>query len=80
MSKKVTLDNDKYILGGGMGSWAKSYESATINKGDVRLIGRVLMYAYTIYNSWKDGQEVTWCPVDEKFNTPDNLRNWMNNL
>lgn len=79
MSKKVTLDNDKYILGGGMESWAKSYESQPVQKGDVRLIGGILMYAYTTHIGWFT-IEINWCPVDEKFNTFDNLRNWMNNL
>ena len=40
------------------------------------------MYAYTIYpSSWynlvEGRDEVNWCPVDESFNTPENLRDWV---
>ncbi len=81
MSKKVILDN-KYELGGGLGSWAKSRESVTINKGDVRVIGGILMYAYSIYrtNSFSIiGDEVNWCPVDTKLGF-DDLRDWVKNV
>lgn len=80
--KKVIL-NDKYELGGGMGSWAKSYESATVTVGDVRLIGGVLMSAYMVrspsFFSLK-ADEVHWTPVDDKYNNFDNLRIWINQV
>lgn len=83
--KKVTIENGRYEIGGGMGCWAKSMETTTINKGDVRLIGGVLMYAYRIrvasFWNFKEGRdEVWWTPVDEEFNNSQNLRNWVNNL
>jgi len=37
--KKVILDN-KYELGGGLGSWAKSIEK-NVKVGDVRVIGQI---------------------------------------
>lgn len=82
--KKVILD-DKYELGGGLGSWAKSLETITVTKGDVRLIGGLLMYAYTIvpasFFNFKEGRDVVnWVPIDYEFNTFDNLHKWINSL
>lgn len=83
---KTVILNDKYELGGGMGSWAKSRETVTVNEGDVRLIGGVLMSAYRVTRSpwWKllgdCRDEVWWTPVDEAFNSFDNLRNWINRV
>lgn len=79
---RIILD-DKYELGGGMGSWAKSKETVTVTKGDVRTIGGILMYAYTVYSvPWYKftgdcRHVVNWCPVDELLNNPENLRKWM---
>lgn len=83
MSKKIMLD-DKYELGGGLGSWAKSREAATINIGDVRVIGGILMYAYIIKEAspfnFKEGRdEVCWTPVDNKLGF-DDLREWVKNV
>jgi hypothetical protein len=73
--KKVTW-NDKYVLGGGLGSWAKSFENR-VEEGDVRLIDGVLMYAYTVYRRSFGPDEVNWSPVDGKFNTFENLKKWL---
>lgn len=80
--KKILYNNGvQYELGGGMGSWAKSFENG-VKHGDVRRINLVLMYAYTVRHKYAiflfKKSEVNWCPVDETFNTPENLRNWMN--
>jgi hypothetical protein len=74
--KEIILDK-KYFLGMGLGSWAKSFENG-VKKGDVRLIGGKLMYAYTVYfNKWS-ANEVNWCPV-EKSEFSD-LRAWIKEL
>lgn len=79
--KKIVIDN-KYELGNGMGCWAKSYENYEINEGEVRFIDHILMYAYQIYPpsfwSFKSTTEVWWTPVDYSYNTPENLRKWIN--
>jgi hypothetical protein len=64
-----------YHLGGGMGSWACSREGR-IPTGTVRVIGGVLMAAFSVYPCGFSN-EVNWIPVDEKFNTPENLRSWI---
>mgnify|MGYP001577974232 CR=1 FL=1 len=67
MTKQITLTEGKvnYILGGGIGSWAKSIEK-NVKVGEVRFIGGMLMYACAIYlrGFWNITQEVNWCPVD----------------
>jgi len=85
--KKVILTQGDiiYELGIGLGNWAKSLETVTINQGDVRLIGGILMYAYIIkeasFFNLTDGRtQVTWAPVDENFNTFDNQTKWKNSL
>ena len=81
MSIKRILDK-KYTLGGGLGSWAKSFEHhQDISKGDVRLIGGILMSAYSIYPAkwfWKS-DEVNWTPIDDDLNYKD-LYKWMGDL
>jgi len=73
--KKVRLG--EYELGAGIGSWAMSREYG-IKKGDVRFIGGVLMYAYSIYRRGVfKPLEVNWTPVDDKYNTNENLREWL---
>lgn len=63
-SRKITL-GEKYVLGGGFGSWAKSIERGA-RVGDVRMIGGVLMYAYSIHSRGPfRKKEVNWVPVDE---------------
>lgn len=62
-SKKIILNN-KYELGCGLGSWAKSFEN-DVKSGDVRFIGGVLMYAYTVYPRKWSKNEVNWTPVDD---------------
>ena len=79
ISKEIIIDK-KYIVGLGMGNWCSSIESATINVGDVRLIAGVLMYAYTVDNGFFKPQTVNWVPVDDKFNTPENMRHWIKSL
>jgi hypothetical protein len=75
--KKIIL-NDKYELGLGMGSWAKSNENNVII-GECRKINGIVMYAYSIYKRELFRlDEVNWCPVDESFNTIENLRSWVN--
>jgi len=80
--KKIMLNN-KYELGMGFGCWARSFESATINEGDVRLIGGLLMNAWKVYPCpwWKlTGEcrdEVWWTPVDRKCYDAEFQRNWV---
>jgi len=79
---KITIQDGKYEIGAGMGCWAKSFETVTVTKGDVRLIGGILMSAYrveipSIWNFKEGRDQVWWTPVDEKFNTPEDLRNWI---
>jgi hypothetical protein len=78
MRKEVIL-NQTYILGGGMGSWAKSRERG-VKRGDARVIGGILMFAYSIYPKLFSPDEVNWTPVEESKNTPQMLREWMNKL
>lgn len=75
MSKKVILE-DKYILGSGCGSWAKSFENG-ICLGDVRVIGGVLMKAQYIYPRRFRKTEVNWTPVDDNKEWSD-LSAWVN--
>lgn len=77
MAKKVYLG--KYTLGGGMGSWAKSYERG-VEKGEVRVIGGVLMYAYSIYFRGLLPKEINWVPVDDKSNSWEQMSKWITNL
>lgn len=65
----------EYQLGGGLGSWAKSFERYRVEVGTVRLIDSILMSAYTVYPKWTV-YEINWSPIDEKFNTFENLRSW----
>ena len=82
MSKKIILDN-KYELGGGMGSWAKSYEY-DVKLGDVRVIGGKLMYAYSIYNRYFVfiilTPKINWCPVDETLKFDVDMKKWIASL
>ena len=81
--KEIILDG-KYELGGGLGCWAKSKERyAQVRKGDVRVIDGVLMYAFSVkqapwYQLSDIRDEVWWTPVDEKYNTMENLRKFKN--
>jgi hypothetical protein len=75
--KKVIL-NEKYELGAGLGCWAKSREYVTIQPGDVRFIGGMLMYAYSVKYCLITC-EVNWTPIDHRQNFED-LRNWMNRI
>jgi len=77
--KKIIL-NDHYELGAGIGSWAKSKESHSVKHGDVRYIGKILMYAYSVYPTpWYSvyDSEVNWTPVDDKSNTYPDLYRWL---
>lgn len=80
MSKEIYY-NEKYTVGHGLGSWAKSFETG-INMGDVRVIGEVLMCAYTIYDrSWFKKPEVNWTPVDRKLSHDfEELKRWVERL
>lgn len=75
--KRVILD-DKYELGGGIGAWAKSHENGVL-KGEVRVIGGELMFAWVVHFRKYSKNEVWWVPVD-KSRSYDNaqLRLWMN--
>lgn len=64
-----------YKLNGGLGSWAKSYERLPI--GTTRVINGILMYVYTCYTGRFMKSRSSWCPVDKKYNTPENLRAWV---
>lgn len=81
-SKRILFDNDRYEVGLGMGQWAKSVESKPVDLGSVRVVGGVLMYAYSQhkfgfgFGSW----EISWVPVDDKANTPNGMRVWVASL
>jgi hypothetical protein len=81
--KKVILDG-KYELGGGAGSWAKSRETKTVTQGDTRVIGGILMYAYSIYPApWYSFKKtkVNWTPVDPDIaHDFQKLQKWMANV
>lgn len=89
MSKKITYKQGdiEYELGGGLGSWAKSLETVTVNIGDVRVIGKKLMCAFIIRRAsmwnFKEGRdEVCWMPVDDaekQYLFPD-IKKWMDSL
>lgn len=68
----------EYKLGGGLGSWAKetNFLSPKVKHGDTRVIKGVLMYAKYIYFVSGFKFEVNWCPVDQKFNNFENLKDW----
>lgn len=72
----------EYTIGSGLGCWASSIESVTINNGDVRLIKGILMYAYNVIEpKWYQltGNIVWWVPVDKKYGHDfENLRKWTN--
>ncbi len=76
--------NIEYVLGGGLGSWAKSKETVTVNVGDTRVIDGILMYAYIVHvpSIWnfKDGRdEVHWTPVDRDLcHDWEKMKNWSN--
>jgi len=81
---KLTIENGRYSLDGlGLGCWAKSEEYHTVVEGEVRVIGKVLMYAYKVYRpKWFEAKPdiVWWTPVDDSFNTFENLSNWKKSL
>lgn len=70
----------RYVLGGGLGSWAKSFERG-VKRGEMRCIGGIAMYAYTIYPRWFRAPEVNWCPIDRELcHDFDKLKVWMTSL
>lgn len=75
MSKKITLDGD-YELINGLGAWAVSRERG-VKIGTVRMIGKVLMYAWMIHKSFLGKPKVCWVPTDDVYNIAENLRNWI---
>lgn len=76
MSKKVTIENGRYEVGGGLGSWAESSERG-VPVGTVRLIGGVLMSAWIVRgDKWFEAPAVLWTPVDSTRNNPEELRRW----
>jgi len=80
--KKITLEDGYYEIGGDLGSWAQSFESDHCKKGDVRLIGGVLMkatYAYRRQWPWR-GFKICWTPVDDSKNSSESLREWIRGL
>lgn len=79
MSGKEIILDGKYYLGGGLGSWAKSFENG-VKKGDVRFIGEIVMYAYTVYRrGWFKPDEVNWSPCDrEQCHDFSKLEQWCN--
>ncbi len=79
MSKTITIEDGRYEVGFGIGAWAKSKEKKTVQKGDVRVIAKVLMHAWSIQNCYGKNN-VWWVPVYENENSPDDLRKWINNL
>lgn len=82
--KKITIEDGKYEVGLGMGAWLKSQEYGVV-KGDVRFISGILFKAYNVIPRTKFlvfdlPSEIWWTPVDEKFNTHANLREWAGKL
>lgn len=81
-----TQGGDTYELGGGLESWAMSRESKKIKKGEVRYIGGIVMYAYTIERCSflglrLDKDIVHWCPVDSELcHNSEKLVTWKNNV
>lgn len=84
MTKKIILD-DRYKVVGYLGCWVQSKETVTVNVGDVRYIGGLLMYAYTVHRAsffnLIDGRDtVNWVVADEKRNTMESIREWVDSL
>ncbi len=82
--KKITIEDNKYEVGSGIGAWLKSYEYNVV-KGDVRSFNGVLLKAYMVCPRTKFfvielPSEIWWNPVDEDFNTYENLRTWIDKL
>lgn len=68
----------KYELIGSYGCWAREYDRyGRVQEGDTRVIKGVLMYAYRVYHYWFKSSEIHWCPVDDKFNTNENIRKFL---
>lgn len=80
--KKITLTDSNglsYELGTGLGFWAKSIEKRTLDIGDTRVIGGILMCIY-LANYGVLKATYNWVPVDEKFNTFENQKKWKSSL
>ena len=80
--KKITLEDGRYEIGIGIGAWAKSVEDKSVTHGTVRVIGGILMCAWNIQPvnwPWQD-HEVSWHPVDDSKNMPEDLRAWVQRL
>lgn len=78
-NKKVVLTQGEvdYELGGGLGCWARSTEERRLDVGDTRVINGILMSVYKAKYKFFDS-EYTWTPVDEKYNSFENLTLWIN--
>lgn len=76
--KTITLKTHgvTYELNTYTGAWAKSRERG-VCQGTVRVIGKVLMHAWTIHGRGWRKPEVLWSPVDDKFNTHENAAEWL---
>lgn len=75
--KKTTLklDGVEYELSTYCGAWAKSRERVPV--GTVRVIGGMLMYAWTRHDRGLfRSPEVLWSPVDRAQNTPEEACKW----
>lgn len=78
--KKIlyTQGDITYEVGIGLGSWALSEEKVPI--GTTRVIGGILMYAYTVYTYYIFSHSTNWVPIDKDTNEFEKLRSWRNNL
>lgn len=84
MSKVIIL-NGKYKVVGLLGCWVQSKETVTVNEGDVRFIGGMLMYAYRVerasFFNFTDGRDtVNWVTAKEKHNNMESIREWIAKL
>lgn len=77
MSKKIILD-DKYEVVGLAGAWCTSKEDRHVEVGDVRYIGRKLMYAYTVEYKMMYFK-VNWSAVENSTDYEE-IRKWIASL
>lgn len=75
---RIIFDDGRYEVGVGLGQWAVSIERRKPVIGEVRIVGDVLMYAFsarrapTFFERW----EISWVPVDQKLNSFEDLAKW----
>ena len=58
------LNGIKYQWNGGLGVQINGYENG-VKRGDVKMIGGVMFYAYSVDRRWFSKNRVGWCMVGE---------------